>query len=154
MSNTRSTLKVTLAFFVATAVTTISYTAANACPFNKGSYRLVEDKSYTLTMLPPDANSAVELARAEISQSGTVFLKGYITASQGFSTVYFVPKIADMKDESDISLLFLNGKLRASSEDTVYVVTQKLSSTLYYWAREIWAKHPIAGEVWQRATCN
>ena len=37
-----------------------SLATAGACPFNKGTYTLIADESFSLVMLPADENSAVD----------------------------------------------------------------------------------------------
>ena len=126
--------------------------SAIACAYNKGTYELVEDKTFIFTMLPPREDSAVELARAKITHGGEPVLQGYVTASQGFSTVYFVPD-APSFEESNVALSFLNGDLRASSEEVDYMMIQGLPSLLYYNEQELWTKHSLNGEIWRRASC-
>ena len=130
-----------------------SLATASACPFNKGTYTLIADESFSLMMLPPDENSAVELSRIKLMHSDDTVFQGYLTASQGYSTVYLVTDFKDLAD-SNIAVSFLDRHLKMSSTDTEYVVTQGLPATLYYLARDLWSKHPLNGEIWQRASCG
>lgn len=145
--------KITSALAIAGTVLLLSPDTARACPFNTGSFTLVADGSFSLVMLPANANSAVELARVRLMHSGQTVLQGYLTASQGYSTVYFVTDFKDLAD-ANIAISFLDQHLKMSSTDTKYVVTQGLPATLYYQAQGLWGKHQLNGEIWQRSSCD
>ena len=125
---------------------------AKPCAFDKGSFKLVEDESFTFTMLPPPPQSAAKLAQVEIKQRGKTVLKGYLTASQGFSRIYFVPDNPALED-SDLALTFLDKGLRNSTEKSEYMVIQNLPADMYYKTRKLWSDHPVNGEIWVRASC-
>ncbi len=125
---------------------------AAPCAFDKGSFKLVEDESFTFTMLPPPPQSAAKIAQAEIKQGGKSVLKGYLTASQGFSRIYFVPDNPALED-SNLALTFLDKGLRNSTEKSEYMLIQGLPADMYYKTRKLWTDHPINGEIWVRASC-
>ncbi|MDA7948162.1 MAG: hypothetical protein MPJ78_11885 [Hyphomicrobiaceae bacterium] len=127
-------------------------TAADTCAFDKGTFRLVEDDSFTFTMLPPPPGSAAKLAQAEITRGDKAILKGFLTASQGFSRIYFVPDDPALED-SNLALTFLDKGLRNSTDKADYMVIQNLPADMYYKTRELWTEHPINGEIWVRASC-
>ncbi len=125
---------------------------AEPCAFDKGSFRLVEDKSFTFSMLPPPPQSAAKIALAEIKQGGKTVLKGYLTASQGFSRIYFVPDNPALK-KSNLALTFLDKGLLNSTDKSEYMLIQNLPADMYYKTRKLWTDHPINGEIWIRARC-
>lgn len=144
--------KTFLRLIVTGIVSTIS-TGLWACTFEKGTYELVDNSAFRLQFLPPDSDSAVQLATAKISDRGTVFLQGYVTASQGFSTVYLVPDNPSLAT-ANISILALGGDLRRSETDDELVMIEDLPSQLYYLDPDVWAKHRLIGAVWKRISCR
>ena len=124
-----------------------------ACTFDKGVYELVEDSTFRLEFLPPDSGSAVQLATAKITNNGQVFLHGYVTASQGLSTIYFVPDNPSLAD-ANLSILPLGKDLRGSGTDHEIVVLEDLPVRLYYSDRELWEKHQLVFAIWQRIACR
>ena len=127
--------------------------SAWACPFEKGTYQLIEDSAFLASFLPPSSESGVQVARVQITHRGDSMLKGYVTASQGFSRLYLVPDNASLK-EANIPILPLDKDLGEADEDAYYVVMADLPSQMYYANRDLWQKHPLVGAVWRRIACK
>ena len=146
-------MKKSIIRLIVTGILTSISTGLWACTFEKGTYELVDNSTFRLQFLPPDPDSAVQLATAKISDRGTVFLQGYVTASQGFSTIYLVPDNPSLTT-ANISILPLGSDLRRSETDDAHVMIEDLPSQLYYLDPELWAKHRLVGAVWKRIACR
>ena len=127
--------------------------AVAACSSNEGTYRLVEDPSLALRLLPPPPESAVEFASVKIEKDGTTILEGTLTSSQGYPTVYFLAKHPKLS-EADISVDFFDSNLKVASQNAEYLVSPSLPSALYYRARELWSRINLQGKVWRRETAT
>ena len=130
-----------------------SSASAEGCRYKKGRYELIENKEIGLMMLPPSVSSAVELARVRITLRGVTKIKGVLTASSGYSAVYFVPENKDL-EEKNIVLSFFDKDMRASTDNVTYIVTQGFPGTLYYNARELWGELSLNGEAWRLVACR
>ena len=126
---------------------------AEGCRFNKGRYELVGNKDVGLLMLPPSNQSAVQLARVRITHGGVTKLKGVLTASSGYSALYFIAEHKEL-EEKTIVFSFFDAEMRLSSDNAKYLVSQGFPRTLYYNDRELWNELSLTGEAWRLVACR
>ncbi len=124
-----------------------------SCPFPNATFANQRDTSFSLAFTPPPADNGVAISSFVLRQADTEFLRGFLTVSQGFGSLWLIPD-GDAYSDSQIQVSFLDANLVDSSDEASYAVVQALPSTLYYMDRELWSRHPLAGSVWKLSGCN